>query len=103
MVTWEEDPGLQSQREHTNDATEACDNDLAPANSSREAIDLIGTFDNYPKCSYQSFGLNDGTNKVDYSPLLDLSLRRSHPSGSVNQAMDEGHRLKHSDASAFSR
>ncbi|KAM7467629.1 hypothetical protein LguiB_015191 [Lonicera macranthoides] len=103
MVTWEEDPGLQSQWERTNDATEACDNDQAPANSSREAIDLIGTFDNYPKCSYRSLGLNDGTNKVDYSPLLDLSLRRSHPSGSVNQAMDEGHRLKQSNASAFSR
>lgn len=103
MVTWEEDLGRQSQWERTNDATEACDNDQAPANSSREAIDLIGTFDNYPKRSYRSLGLNDGTNKADYSPLLDLSLRRSHPSGSVNQAMDEGHRLKQSNASAFSR
>ncbi|KAL8234197.1 hypothetical protein R6Q59_020297 [Mikania micrantha] len=69
----------------------------------REAIDLIGSFDSYPKTSYKS-SFNCGENKVDHpSPLLDLSLRRSHPCSSVNQFSDDRHRLKQSDVSAFSR
>ncbi|KAL3521715.1 hypothetical protein ACH5RR_019864 [Cinchona calisaya] len=71
--------------------------------SAREAIDLIGAFDNYLKCSNRSRDSNAGTNKVDLLPQLDLSLRRSLPIGSVNQVTDEKHRLNHSDASAFSR
>ncbi|PWA97128.1 CCT domain, CheY-like superfamily [Artemisia annua] len=72
-------------------------------NTSREAIDLIGSFDSYPKASYKS-SLNYGTTKVDHpSPMLDLSLRRCHPSSSVNQFSDDRHRVKHSDVSAFSR
>ena len=71
--------------------------------SAREAIDLIGAFDNYLKCTDGSIGSNAGTNKFDLLPQLDLSLRRSLPSVSVNQIADERHRLNHSDASAFSR
>ncbi|KAI3819001.1 hypothetical protein L1987_12823 [Smallanthus sonchifolius] len=72
-------------------------------NNSREAIDLIGSFDSYPKTSYKS-SFNYGETKVDHpSPMLDLSLRRSHPSSSVNQFSDDRHRLKQSDVSAFSR
>ncbi|XP_071929283.1 two-component response regulator-like APRR5 [Coffea arabica] len=71
--------------------------------SAREAIDLIGAFDNYLKCTDRSIGSNAGTNKFDLLPQLDLSLRRSLPSVSVNQIADERHRLNHSDASAFSR
>nr|GEV06091.1 two-component response regulator-like APRR5 [Tanacetum cinerariifolium] len=73
-------------------------------NTSREAIDLIGSFDSYPKASYKS-SLNYGTHKVDHpSPMLDLSLRRCYPSSSVNQfSSDDRHRLKQSDVSAFSR
>ncbi|KAL0452367.1 UNVERIFIED_CONTAM: Two-component response regulator-like APRR5 [Sesamum latifolium] len=70
---------------------------------SREAIDLIGAFDNYLKGTFGSPASNASTNKFDILPLLDLSLRRSHPSGSVNQVNDETRRLNHSDASAFSR
>ncbi|GJW85187.1 ribonuclease H-like domain-containing protein [Tanacetum coccineum] len=45
-----------------------------------------------------------GTHKVDHpSPMLDLSLRRCHPSSSVNQFSDDRHRLKQSDVLAFSR
>lgn len=69
-------------------------------NTCREAIDLIGSFNSYsyPKPSYISC-LNYGTNT---SPmLLDLSLKRSHPSSSVSD--DRRHRLKQSDVSAFSR
>ncbi|KAL7254407.1 hypothetical protein ACSBR1_008739 [Camellia fascicularis] len=119
-MTQGEDVAAQSQRDHANIFSEACDNNHVPVNSSKEVIDLIGTFDNYTKCSYRSSGSNNGTNKVD-SPLLDLSLRRPHPhplrqpyphphphphphpSGFVNQVSDERHTLNHSDASAFSR
>ncbi|KVI04576.1 CCT domain-containing protein [Cynara cardunculus var. scolymus] len=79
------------------------DANVAIGNTSREAIDLIGSFDSYPKPSYKS-SLNCGANKIDHpSPILDLSLRRSHPSSSVNQFSDDRHRLKQSDVSAFSR
>lgn len=79
------------------------DVNVAIANTCREAIDLIGSFDSYPKPSYKS-SLNCGANKIDHpSPMLDLSLRRSHPSSSVNQFSDDRHRLKQSDISAFSR
>ncbi|KAI3517777.1 hypothetical protein L1887_16996 [Cichorium endivia] len=79
------------------------DSNIATANTSREAIDLIGSFDSYPKPSNKS-SINNGTNKIDHpSPLLDLSLRRCHPSSSVNQFSDDKHRLKQSDGSAFSR
>ncbi|XP_071686154.1 two-component response regulator-like APRR5 [Rutidosis leptorrhynchoides] len=72
-------------------------------NSSREAIDLIGSLDSYPKASLKS-SLNYSTNKVDHpSPILDLSLKQSHPSSSVNQFSDDRYRLKQSDVSAFSR
>ena len=82
---------------------EACDNNQALGNSSMEAIDLIGAIDNYTRFSYRSSGSISNTNKIDSSLLLDLSLRRSHPSGSVNQVTDERQILHHSDASAFSR
>lgn len=98
-----EDSAANNHQERANVTTEAFDNDGVRINYSREAIDLIGAFDSYPKCSYKSSGSNYGTNKVDYSSLLDLSLRRSHPSGSVNQVMNDRNRLKQSDASAFSR
>ncbi|KAI7739713.1 hypothetical protein M8C21_011837 [Ambrosia artemisiifolia] len=76
---------------------------VVAGNNSREAIDLIGSFDSYPKASYKS-SINFGENKVDHPlPMLDLSLRRSHPSSSVNQFSDDRHRLKQSDGSAFSR
>ncbi|GMP70745.1 hypothetical protein CsSME_00029464 [Camellia sinensis var. sinensis] len=91
----------ESEREHANIISEVCDNNRALVSSAREAIDLIGSFDNYAKCSYRNSGSNNGTNMVDSSLLLDLSLR-SHPSGSVNQVSDERNTLNHSDASAFS-
>ncbi|VFR03092.1 unnamed protein product [Cuscuta campestris] len=70
--------------------------------SSKQAMSLIGSFDNYTKCNYVS-GSNVGENKVaSSSPPLELSLKR-YPSGSVNQFPDEKHRLKHSDVSAFTR
>ncbi|KAL1550644.1 two-component response regulator-like APRR5 isoform X1 [Salvia divinorum] len=72
-------------------------------NHVREAIDLIGAFRNCCKGTLATPASNTSTNKFDILPMLDLSLRRSHPSGSVNQVNDETHRINHSDASAFSR
>ncbi|GFP93704.1 two-component response regulator-like aprr5 [Phtheirospermum japonicum] len=72
-------------------------------NSSREAIDLIGPFDNYLKGTFEVPVANASMDKFNSLPPLDLSLRRSNPSCSVNQVNDETRRLNHSDASAFSR
>ncbi|XAR52146.1 hypothetical protein NMG60_11020067 [Bertholletia excelsa] len=98
----EKDVASENQTYHGNITKEAFDGKLVFVSSSREAIDLIGTFDNYPKCTYIASGSNC-PNKNDSSPILDLSLKRSTPSGSVNQFSDERHTLNHSDASAFSR
>ncbi|XP_022890419.1 two-component response regulator-like APRR5 isoform X2 [Olea europaea var. sylvestris] len=88
---------------HVNVIGQTRENDHVLMNSSREAIDLIGAFDNSLKGTCKSFNFSTGANKNDISPLLDLSLRRSDPSCSVNQVTDERPKLLHSDASAFSR
>ncbi|KAI3471267.1 hypothetical protein Pfo_027930 [Paulownia fortunei] len=89
--------------EQVNVVGQNSENNHVPDNASREAIDLIGAFDNYLKGTFGSPASNASTNKFDILPLLDLSLKRSHPSGSVNQVNDDARRLNHSDASAFSR
>lgn len=102
-ITQGEDMGSESQWKCSNVITEDCDKNHVAFDSSREAIDLIGAFNNYPKCSYRGSVLNYDRSKVESSPPLDLSLRRSCPTCSVNQTTDEKHWLKHSDSSAFSR
>ncbi|XP_019195113.1 PREDICTED: two-component response regulator-like APRR5 [Ipomoea nil] len=81
---------------------QASGEDPATMNSSKRAIDLIGTFDNHGICTYVSGSNISPNNKVDSPPPLELSLTR-YPSGSVNQFPDEKHKLNHSDASAFTR
>ncbi|XP_059459357.1 two-component response regulator-like APRR5 isoform X3 [Corylus avellana] len=76
---------------------EACDNNYVIVNSSREAIDLIGAFRNYPN------GSSKGIGEFDSLPQLDLSLKRYHPSGSWNEYTVERRTLGHSNASAFTR
>ncbi|XP_051121782.1 two-component response regulator-like APRR5 isoform X2 [Andrographis paniculata] len=88
------------------DANDKTSNDHRVCNksSSRKVIDLIGNFESQLKGgTIESPASNASTNKFDILPQLDLSLRRSHPSSSVNQVNDETRRLNHSDASAFSR
>lgn len=65
------------------------------------AIDLIGSFDSGPKCIYGQ-SINDSTNKFEFTPQLELSLRRFFPNSSKNQGVEEKHLLNHSNASAFS-
>ncbi|WOH06606.1 hypothetical protein DCAR_0626034 [Daucus carota subsp. sativus] len=82
--------------------TETFDYNIVQDKSPREAIDLIGSFDTYPDCSYRSLDPTYGLNKLDSSFLLELSLNLSHPKGSLNQVKDDGHLLKQSEVSAFS-
>ncbi|KAL9435351.1 hypothetical protein AB3S75_021596 [Citrus x aurantiifolia] len=88
-----------------------CNDELIEPSSG--AIDLIGTFDNHQevpdKLSTPNDGipdklstLNDRTKKCEFSPHLELSLRKSFPSTSNDQGNDERHTLNHSAASAFS-
>ncbi|KAL5859438.1 hypothetical protein ACOSQ3_000746 [Xanthoceras sorbifolium] len=67
------------------------------------AIDLIGTFNNHPTSTERQCIFNDGMNKFEFAPQLELSLRKVFPSCSKDQGTDERHTLNHSTASAFSR
>ena len=81
---------------------EAHDNHYVQISSAREAIDLIGAFLSRTNCSLNSSSV-DCAGKFDFSPRLDLSLKRSHPNNLENGATEERHTLMHSDASAFKR
>lgn len=75
----------------------------------KEAIDLIGAFGDCSDTISGSISPASDyiTDRVEDSNLkLDLSLRGSSASASVNQVITttvEHHRLNHSDSSAFSR
>ncbi|KAF5450515.1 hypothetical protein F2P56_030857 [Juglans regia] len=96
-TTLGKDAKPESQRRDDNISNEACDNNYATVNSSRETTDLIGTFHNYPDCTYKGIG------EFESSPQLDLSLKRSHHSGFRNEHTEERRTLGHSNASAFTR
>ncbi|KAK4848140.1 hypothetical protein QYF36_009745 [Acer negundo] len=68
-----------------------------------QAIDLIGTFNNHPMSSDEQCIFNDGINKFEFDPHLELSLRNFCPSCSSDQGAIERQTLNHSNASAFSR
>ncbi|KAK4431258.1 Two-component response regulator-like APRR5 [Sesamum alatum] len=89
--------------EEVNATAQNSENNHVLDNSSKVAIDLIGAFDNHLKGTFGSSPSNFSTNKFDVLPQLDLSLKRYHPSGHVNQVNDERQGLNHSGASAFSR
>ncbi|KAE9604067.1 putative response regulator and transcription factor RR-A-type family [Lupinus albus] len=81
---------------------EAHDNEYVQISYFKEAIDLIGAFQTRPSCSLKNSTV-DCTGKFDFSPQLDLSLRRSHPSNFESELSEERHTLMHSNASAFKR
>ncbi|GMJ00980.1 hypothetical protein HRI_003767200 [Hibiscus trionum] len=66
------------------------------------AIDLIGSFDNQPTGTFPLSSLTDSADEVEFSPQLELCLRRSCFRSTKNQDITERHKLNHSDASAFS-
>lgn len=81
---------------------EAHDNHYVQISSSKEAIDLIGAFHTHPNCSLKSSTVNC-TGTFDFSPQLDLSLRRYHPGNFEKEGTEERRILMHSNASAFKR
>ncbi|KAI9097828.1 hypothetical protein K1719_025599 [Acacia pycnantha] len=83
-------------------SVEAHDNHYVQISSSKEAIDLIGAFHAHSKCSPKSSTINC-VGMFDFSPLLDLSLRREHPSSFENEVSKDRQTLTHSNASAFKR
>ncbi|XP_038999391.1 two-component response regulator-like APRR5 [Hibiscus syriacus] len=84
---------LEIQRRDTNILAEAGD---VVADSPREAIDFMGTFNKNRSCSINS------ARNFDSSPYLDLSLRRSNPNVSEN-VTQERPTLWHPNSSAFMR
>lgn len=105
VLMLKEDMVADSRCEHANVTMETLDydNNIVQDKSSTDAIDLIGTFNNYPECNHGCLDSTYGLNKLDSSFLLELSLNLSHPRVSLNQVLDDGHMLKQSEASAFSR
>ncbi|KAK8509716.1 hypothetical protein V6N11_058119 [Hibiscus sabdariffa] len=94
--------GQESNRGNENATIEAgCNDELVKPPIG--AIDLIGSFDNRPKGTFALPSASDGTDKFEFSPELELSLRRSCSSSSKNQGSSERPMLNHSNASAFSR
>ncbi|KAL1142672.1 hypothetical protein V6Z11_A11G111400 [Gossypium hirsutum] len=70
--------------------------------SSTGAIDLIDSFDKQPMDTFAISSLSDGANKLEFSPQLELSLRRPCSRSAKSQGTNEKHILNHSDASPFS-
>ena len=103
-VTTQPDVGeLGNDGQDANVHSEVCGDNAVLGSSFREAIDLIGAFDNSQRCSYGNSCSNNGTRKSNSIPQLDLTLRRSHPSSPQMQVADERHTLNRSNGSAFSR
>ncbi|XP_022762885.1 two-component response regulator-like APRR5 isoform X2 [Durio zibethinus] len=84
----------ESQMRDTNIPVEAGD---VLVDSLREAIDFMGTFNRNCNPSKNS------TSKFDFSPHLDLSLRRCNPNVFENHVTQERPTLWHPNSSAFTR
>ncbi|KAE8723248.1 Two-component response regulator-like APRR9 [Hibiscus syriacus] len=93
--------GLQINRGNSNSTIRVgCNDELVKPITG--AIDLIGSFNNRPKGTFACSSSRDGTDKYEFSPELELSLRRSGSSSFKNQGTSERPMLNHSNASAFS-
>ncbi|PQP93070.1 two-component response regulator-like APRR5 isoform X1 [Prunus yedoensis var. nudiflora] len=93
----------ESHRRDANMASEACDNNDLLVNSSKDATDFFGVFNNYPNRNQRNSSSSNRPRTFDSALHLDLSLRRSDSSGFENQTTEKRHTLGHSNASAFSR
>ncbi|XP_042481279.1 two-component response regulator-like PRR95 isoform X2 [Macadamia integrifolia] len=110
------DVAAENQSDKANITSAARENDHERAARHSEAIDFIGAFDNHLRCTFghscnavtkevlsnEMKTFSASNNKLVCTPLLELSLKRSHLSGLENQGTDERHTLNHSNASAFS-
>ena len=97
------DARSEIHRGDENAVSDGCGDNDGIMNSYRQAINLIGAFENNSHACYVDCPSNYGMRQPDFSPHLDLSLKRSDPSAFGNQKTEERQTLKHSDASAFSR
>ncbi|KAE8719674.1 Two-component response regulator-like APRR3 [Hibiscus syriacus] len=86
---------LENQKRDSNILVEAGE---ALLGSPRQAIDFMGTFSK--NCISSSI---NSSRKLDSSPYLDLSLRRSNPSVFENHVTQERPTLWHPNSSAFTR
>ncbi|KAK7258437.1 hypothetical protein RIF29_24014 [Crotalaria pallida] len=68
----------------------------------REAVDLMATFENFPKSTDEEEDCRN-TAKVDFDTQLELCSRRDSPGSSCKTATEDRQTLNHSNASAFSR
>ncbi|KAH9611785.1 hypothetical protein KSS87_011699 [Heliosperma pusillum] len=90
----------QSHADNVNLCTQTNGNKKATTYSPREAIDLIGAFDNNSK---RHLCPNDGANRHDSSPHLDLSLTRRPLVETEIKNGNENQMLNRSNTSAFTR
>lgn len=100
-----ENRGVQEEtnRRNAGMSSKVCGRDDELVEPSSAVIDLIGTFDNQPKCIYLNGNNKDGVTKTfEFVPHLELSLRRTCSSSSNYQGTEERPTLNHSSASAFS-
>ncbi|KAI3417844.1 uncharacterized protein J3R85_014105 [Psidium guajava] len=102
-LTQIKDARSEVHRGNENAVSDGCGDNDRIMNSYRQAINLIGAFENNSNVCYVDCPSNYHTRQSDLSPHLDLSLKRSDPSAFGNQKTEERQTLKHSDASAFSR
>ncbi|XP_030460453.1 two-component response regulator-like APRR5 isoform X1 [Syzygium oleosum] len=102
-LTQIKDARSEVHRGDENAVSDGCGDNDGIMNSYRQAINLIGAFENNSHACYVDCPSNYGMRQPDFSPHLDLSLKRSDPSSFGNQKTEERQTLKHSDASAFSR
>ncbi|XP_030532307.1 two-component response regulator-like APRR9 [Rhodamnia argentea] len=102
-LTQIKDARSEVHRGDENAVSDGCGDNDGIMNSYRQAINLIGAFENNSNFCYVDSPSNYGTRQSDLSPHLDLSLKRSDPSAFGNQKTEERQTLRHSDASAFSR
>lgn len=72
-------------------------------NSYKEAINLIGAFDNNPRSICMGSSNYYGTRTLDTQPELGLSLRQPDPSCLTDPKYRESNTVRRSDVSAFSR
>ncbi|XP_042481204.1 two-component response regulator-like APRR9 [Macadamia integrifolia] len=107
----------ENHRDDANITGATRDNSHEGVESPSEAIDLIGAFDNRLRWNFghshntvtkevlsnDMKTLSGSNDKLGCTPLLELSLKRSHLSVSEDQGTYERHKLNHSNASAFSR
>lgn len=78
------------------------DHDLS-TDSNKEAIDLIGAFDDSIRHHCNDYSFHHSAKNVNLSTKLELCLERSDPRNFDNLGNEERHPLKPFRASAFSR